>query len=375
MNSYLAALILLLIAIYGVVARKTYYYLPARELKRRAEARDPLAVRLYPAVAYGGSLRGLLWAWIGLPTAGAFVLLAQVAPAWISFIAIVALLWAVHSWLPASRVTKLGMNLTSLVTPLVVWLLHYLHRPLSRATTVVQKSYTAEAHTGLFERQDMLALIEQQQRQTDNRVRDEELEIAKRALNFGELRVRDVMTPRKKVKTALASDTVGPVLIDELHKNGQGYLLVRESAKGDFVGLLAFKRLSLKSSGQVKNLMDKEVYYLNENDPLDQALHAFFTTNCPLFVVVDSSADYVGIISIDALLRQLLGHVPGEDFEQYHEKAAVALRHPRPAGKDKKAAESPEPHPQAEAAAAEKPAEKSPASADTPVKTDDEVVK
>jgi CBS domain containing-hemolysin-like protein len=295
------------------------------------------------------------------------VLLVDAVPAWLSFVVIIALLWTVNSWLPASRVTRLGMNLTSLVTPPIVWLLGYLHRPLSRATALVQKSYTAEAHTGLFERDDLLELIEQQQRQPDNRLRDEELEIAKRALTVGDLRVRDVMTPRKKVKTALAGDTVGPVLIDELHKNGQGYMLVRESAKGDFVGLLAFKRLSLRSTGQVKNLMDKEVYYLNENDPLDQALHAFFTTNCPLFVVVDSSADYVGIISIDAILRQLLGHVPGEDFEQYSEKAAVAQRHPRPVGKKKKVAEPEEP---AEAAEPGKNNE----SEDTPVKTGDKVV-
>lgn len=367
MNSYPAAIILLLVALYGVVARKTYYYLPAREVKRRAEAHDPLAARLYPAVAYGDSLRGLLWAWIGLSTAGAFVLLVNAVPPWLSFIAIIGLLWVVNSWLPASRVTRLGMNLTSLVTPPIVWLLGYLHRPLSRGADVVQKSYTAEAHTGLFEREDLLELIGQQQRQPDNRLRDEELEIVKRALSFGELRVRDVMTPRKRVKTALAGDTVGPVLIDELHKNGQGYMLVRESAKGDFVGLLAFKRLSLKSSGQVKNLMEKTVYYLNENDSLNQALHAFFTTNCPLFVVVDSSADYVGIISIDAILRQLLGHVPGEDFEQYSEKAAVALRHPRPASKKKKVAEAEEPTEVVEPDENGEPE-------DTSVKTDDKVV-
>jgi CBS domain containing-hemolysin-like protein len=160
-------------------------------------------------------------------------------------------------------------------------------------------------------------------------------------------------------------------LIDELHKNGQGYMLVRESSKGEFVGMLAFKRLNLKSNGLVKNLMDKEVYYLHENDPLDQALHAFFTTNSPLFVVVDSSEEFVGIISIDAILRQLLGHVPGEDFERYHEKAAVALRHPKQVEKSEEAVETEEPAEVSEAAAPEAETAGTP---DTPVKTDDEVI-
>jgi CBS domain containing-hemolysin-like protein len=363
MNSYLAAIILLVLALGGVVVRKTYYYLPAHELKRRAGYGDPLASRLYPAVAYGESLRGLLWIWIGLTTAGGFVLLARVAPAWMSFIAVVVLLWVVNSWLPASRVTRIGAHLASAVTPVIVWLLNLLHRPLSRSTEMLQRRYTAPAHTGLFEREDLLALIEHQQHQPDNRVGEEELEIARRALSFSNYKVSDVLTPRKQVKTALAGDTIGPVLIDELHKNGQGYLLVRESAKGDFIGLLAFKRLSIRSNGQVKNAMDKEIYYLHENDQLDQALHAFFKTNCPLFVVVNSSEEYVGIITIDSILRQLLGHVPGDDFENYHDLAAVATRHIKP----KKPKKSEEKGEEADESA-NKPD-------DTPVKTDDEVIK
>jgi CBS domain containing-hemolysin-like protein len=352
MNSYLAAVILLLLAIAGVVARKTYYYVPARELKRRAEHHDALATKLYPAVAYGDSLRGLLWLWIGLTTAGAFVLLAHVAPIWMGLIAVVLLLWVVNSWLPSSRVTHAGVRLTSLVTPLIVWLLSHLHRPLSRGTGIVQKAY-------------FLEMLEQQQHQPDSRLTDEEIEITKRALHFSDYKVSDILIPRKKVKTALASDTIGPVLIDELHKNGQGYMLVRESAKGsksDFVGMLAFKRLSLRSTGQVKNVMDKEIYYLHADDSLSQALHAFFNTNCPLFVVVDSAEDYVGIISIDNILRQLLGHVPGEDFEAYHDVAAVVRRHAQAKPTEKLVEE-----PVTDDAVAEE-------SPDTPVKAEEEVI-
>lgn len=382
MNDYILAIILLLLAIGGVVVRKTYYYLPVRELKRRAEQHDALASRLYPAVAYGESLRGLLWGWIGLTTAGAFVLLVNVAPAWMGFIAVVVLLWVVNSWLPSSRVTSVGVQLTTIVNPLIIWLLNHLHRPLSRGAGIVQKRYTAPAHTGLFERDDLLELIEQQQRQPDNRLSEEELEIAKRALHFTDYKVSDILIPRKKVKTALATDTVGPVLIDELHKNGQGYLLVRESAKGDFVGMLAFKRLNLESSGQVKNVMDKEVYYLHENDSLEQALHAFFMTNCPLFVVVNSSEEYVGIITIDNILRQLLGHIPGDEFERYHDASAVAARHVKPK-KPKKTEEKSTKDSDEELGdkteTPKKPATETgstPAEADeTPVKTDDKVIK
>jgi CBS domain containing-hemolysin-like protein len=189
----------------------------------------------------------------------------------------------------------------------------------------------------LFERGDLLALIKRQQQQADSRLTDEELEIVKHALGFGDHKVADVMTPRKLIKTVLAGDTIGPILIDEVHKSGQGHVLVRESRKGPFVGTLAFKQLDLQSTGLVKDVMEAAIHYLHENDPLNQALHAFFVTNCSLFVVVNSFEEYVGILTIENVLHQLLGHVPGDDFDQYADIEVVAARHPKSRKKTKTA--------------------------------------
>ncbi len=336
MNDYILAAIFLLLAVGGVVVRKTYYYLPLHELKRRAERGEPLARRLYPAAAYGGGLRVLLWLYIGLMSAVSIILLARLLPIWVSLLIVGPLLWGTFSWLPASRVTPFGARLTLMVTPVVVWLLNYVGPWLGRGSDAVYKHNPAMAHTGLFERSDLVELIEQQQRQTDSRLDGEELDIARRALNFSQYKVHDVLVPRKAVKTVLARDNVGPVLIDELHKNAQGYALVQGAPKGDFVGTLAFKQLGIESHGQVQDIMSKDVFYVHENDPLAQALHAFFATHQPLFVVVNSFEEYVGIITLEGILRQLLGDVPGDGFEDHHKVAAVAARHPKPKKAEKK---------------------------------------
>lgn len=321
------ALLFLALALLGVVLRKNYYAVPVRELKRRAAQHDLMATQLYRAVAYGNSLRSLLWLYIGLTSAASLILLARLLPVWLSLLVIGPLLWIVFSLLPASRTTRLGNYLTRLATPPIAWLLNYLHPVLSRAADAVEDHYVAAQHTGLFERDDLLALIKQQGGQADNRLSAEELKIASRALSFGDHKVADVLTPRKAIKTILASDTIGPVLIDELHKSGQDYALVRASAKGDVVGSLRFENLNLESHGHVSDIMNPTVYYLHENDSLDEALHAFFVTNQPVFVVVNEFEEYLGIISVETILRQLLGHVPGEDFDQYTDLNAVAARH------------------------------------------------
>ena len=329
MISLILAAVLLALALAGVVIRKTYYYVPLPELKRQAEHHDPLAARLYQAAAYEGSLRGLLWLFIALTSTGGFVLLIRIAPVWLSFIAVILLLWVAFSWLPASRATKLGARLTSMVTPALSWVLNYLHPILSRSVSLAEKRYSAPAHTGIYERSDLLSLIEKQQGQTDSRLTDEELEIVRRTLTFDDYTVLSILTPRLFIKTVQADDTIGPILIDEIHQSGQDFVLVQDGKKGPIVGTLEAKVLGLQSSGTVRDMMDSRVYYVHENDQLGEALHAFFVTNHPMFVVVNSFEEYVGIITVESLLKQLIGHMPGDDFDQYADLAAVAARHPK----------------------------------------------
>jgi CBS domain containing-hemolysin-like protein len=327
MTNFIFGIIFLILALFGVVLRKTYFMLPLSELKRRAQKHDRHAMQLYRAATYGNSLRSLLWLYIGLASALSLILLARVLPVWLGVLIIGPLLWIVFSLLPASRTSKLGIWLTRIVTPIIAWILNFLHPLLSRSANFVQQHYMAPKHTGLYERDDLLQLIRNQQKEPDSRISHEELEIVERTLNFDTYKISNILSPRSRVKTVLADDVVGPVLIDELHKNSQDYVLVRESKKGPFVGTLAFDKLNIKSSGKVRDSMDTTVYYLHENDTLSEALHAFFMTNYPLFVVVNSFEEYVGIVTIESILHTLLGHIPGDDFDQYSDSSAVASRH------------------------------------------------
>jgi CBS domain containing-hemolysin-like protein len=284
-------------------------------------------VQLYKAAAYGNSLKSLLWLYIGLCSAISLILIARQLPVWLSILIVGPLLWIIFSLLPATRTTKFGIWLTRITTPLIAKLLSWLHPILNRAASFIERHFVAPEHTGLYERDDLLKLIHNQEGQIDSRISKEELEIVERTLSFGTFKVSDIVSPRNKVKTVQADDVIGPILIDELHKNGEDFVLVRDGKKGPFVGVLDFHKLNLKSSGKVGESMEPTVYYLHENDTLSEALHAFFLTNHPLFVVVDNVEEYIGVVATKNILHKLLGHIPGDDFDQYSERAAVVARH------------------------------------------------
>jgi CBS domain containing-hemolysin-like protein len=323
---FIIALFFLLLSLSGVVARKTYYYVSAKELKRQAAAGDLVSTQLYQAVSYGDSLRVLLWLYISLTAAIGVVLLARLAPAWLGCIAVVVLLWIFYSWLPASRVTSLGMHVTRMLNPIFLRLLHLLHPSLSRSAKQVIRRYNAEAHTGLYEKADLLELLSAQQAQPGSRFTAEELAIAAQALQFDTYKVRDILTPRVAIRTVSANDTVGPILIDEIHRLEHPFVLVADKDEHDIIGILTAQSLGIDSTGKVADHVQQTVYFLHENDSLADALQAYHHTNSSLYVVVNTHQEYVGIITLSDVLARLLGPKPA-GFNDYEDRRAVADRH------------------------------------------------
>ena len=326
MLGFLSAALLLLVALTAITLRKTYYYLPPKELKRQAEAGDNLAATLYRAVAYGNSLRALLWLIIGLSSAGGFLVLAAIAPPLLGLLLIASLLWLAFSWLPNTRVTAVGARLASWLTPAIAWLLTYLHPVLSRLVEPMYRHYQAD-HTRLYDADDLLELVERQSTQGDNRMSPDQLEAVKRTLTAHQYKVADVMRPRSQVKSISDSDTISLVLLDELHASGQSSFPVRQGRSDKIIGSLYLHDLNLKTEGSVRDYMHKDVRYLHEDDTLMQALQAFYKTKQQLFVVVNSFEEYVGIATLENIMQQLTGETKADDFDQHGDMAAVANKH------------------------------------------------
>ncbi|HVC36421.1 MAG TPA: CBS domain-containing protein [Candidatus Dormibacteraeota bacterium] len=330
MVSLILALILVALVLLAVSLRKVYFCLPINELKRQAEIGDQLAQRIWQAVSYGLSLRILLWLWLGLSAAGSFVLLARLIPPYFSFLVIALLLWLAFVWLPNARISRFSSTLASQLTPVIVWVLNYLQPLLRRLANLWQNHFPARYHTGLFEADDLTELIDRQQQQPDSRLSQTDLDRVERAISFSKRHVRDILVPRKKVKALSASDAVGPILLDELHASGHSRFPVYEGKKEQIVGTLLSRRLDIKSAGKVADFMEPRVAYVHENDSLSEALQAFDQSQQPLLVVINGAEDYVGIITLEDILCALAGLPETTDFEDHHQRSAVAAKHRRP---------------------------------------------
>jgi Mg2+/Co2+ transporter CorB len=70
--------------------------------------------------------------------------------------------------------------------------------------------------------------------------------------------------------------------------------------------------------------MSKDVYYMHDEEPLDQALAVMLKSKHNLFIVVNRFDDLVGVVTIEAMLEQILGTQIEDEFGQFNDRTAVA---------------------------------------------------
>ncbi|MBI2589114.1 CBS domain-containing protein [Candidatus Saccharibacteria bacterium] len=300
--------------------------IPLAELRRRARSGNRHTQALYKLLAFQTSLKIIILV-LGTTSAAVLLLLAASISGWL-----VAVFILVTSWLllddkftirPGSWLWQASGAIASIILPVV----DFLQPALVRVAKLFDQP---KIHSRIYEKEDLLELLERQTSQLDNRITASELKIAKGALGFADKKVGRVMTPAKEVRWLAADESIGPTLMDELHKTGHVHFpVVKDAAKLqdlEVVGALYIKDLlkNLEKSGTVRDIMIGGVHFIGESHTLHQALDAFLKSQQHLLVVVNNFEEVVGVLTLENVLEQILGQKITDDFDNYHDLKAVA---------------------------------------------------
>jgi CBS domain containing-hemolysin-like protein len=312
----------------GIILYKTIHSVPLAELKRRARKGDKKAVAIYKVAGFGDSFDLRQWLFCTAVGTTLFIWSARTSW-WLASIFLVITAWLIV-WSSFSAKGWPG-SLASLFSPFDIWLLSILNPVLSRVAKWLPKNNRVHLHTGLYEKEDLLNLLNKQNRQVDNRIAESDLKIAFGAMTFGDKTVSSIMTPRRKIKIVSADETVGPMLMDELHKTGHSrFPVTKDSPKmtsPKVIGTLYLKEIiDMQAGGKVKDYIRKDAKYVNEDSNLRRALSTFLKTNHHLLIVVNSFEEIVGVISIEDVLEQIIGQPINDEFDEFDSLRAVAAK-------------------------------------------------
>ena len=149
------------------------------------------------------------------------------------------------------------------------------------------------------------------------------------AISFRERRVGSIMVPKNRVIFVFEHDFLGPLMLDRLYQSGHSRFPVLSSDGRRVVGVIHTAKLNsleVRATDRAANYMDKEVYYLRENDTLEQAMAEFLRTNSFFYIVLDSQGQIVGLLTYKMLVMQLLGYEPRARVEHDAGKAVKAAK-------------------------------------------------
>jgi CBS domain containing-hemolysin-like protein len=323
----ICGLLLLIVSLLALALQRFYSSIPAKELKRLANRGDHLAAALYRPVAYGASMRLLLWAVFVLGFSAGLLLLASGLVSAVAF-AVITLAVAGVIFLQSVRLTVHSARIAVHAAPALSWILEYLHSPLNSVAGLVSKVRTHHIHSGLYEKEDLVALLQQQKDQVDNRISHHELDVLERAVQFDERQAADILLPMSRVKMVRMDDNIGPILLGELHDSGQTSFLVYHDSPEHVVGTLFLRDAVLaREGGRVADLVHPKLVFAHEDFTLRQVMQAFIRTSQFMVVVINSFEEAVGVITLEQLLTELVGTVQDDDLA-YDDRISVAAFKP-----------------------------------------------
>jgi CBS domain containing-hemolysin-like protein len=159
-------------------------------------------------------------------------------------------------------------------------------------------------------REELTALVESARE--EGSIDTDEYRILKNIMNFSEVLVSDVMTPRTVVFSCEADKTVGEIAnLPEIRIYSRFPVWEGESLDDGVVGYVMSKDLlyAAYNGNTSHKLRDfaRKVYIIPENAELDKALEKFLEARQHLFIVVDEYGGVEGLLTMEDVLETILG--------------------------------------------------------------------
>ncbi len=141
--------------------------------------------------------------------------------------------------------------------------------------------------------------------------------------HFSSLTAKDIMTSKEKINSIGKNEMLGPLVLDQLHRTGHNYFPVFDGSPDNIVGILDIKdivSLKDKQSHMVKTVMNAHIHKISEQQPVEDVLADFLHHRSHLFIVVNEHKETVGIVSMQDIVKILLGRTVKAKSDESGEK-------------------------------------------------------
>ncbi|HSX47640.1 MAG TPA: hypothetical protein VLF63_02595, partial [Patescibacteria group bacterium] len=227
MNNFYLSLIFFAVALSSITLKKTYFFLPVTELKRRVKEKDTDSIKLFKVATYDFTFKVIINLIIYLSTAVSILLVGRSTVFATCLLIIFVELYILFSLVPSLKTSKTSVKIASFISPLLALILYYIHPLINRFRFKLKYDSSRTQVNKIYSKADLIKLLSSLNKREHTRLTKKDIELTTNALKFSEKKVSDALISKKQVKTIYDDDVIGPILINEIHESGQNYVLVK----------------------------------------------------------------------------------------------------------------------------------------------------
>ena len=205
----------------------------------------------------------------------------------------------------AMRVAPVVKLLTKVLRP-VNWLFAQWKKLLSKLFKVKDDRRLTQ--------DELITLVEEVEH--DGGMNAEESELLRSAIEFHDLDVADILTPRVRVE-GVAADATAQEVAEEFEKSGYSRLPVYEETLDKIVGVIHqkdFYRKLREDKGNWQEII-KAAVYVPETVKISDLMRLLQKTKSQMAIVADEYGGTVGIVTMEDILEELVGEIWDEHDE------------------------------------------------------------
>ncbi len=178
---------------------------------------------------------------------------------------------------------------------------------------LIAKIFKTDDDQGMTE-EELVSIIEEAEESGD--IDKEESTLIKSAIEFNDLEVGDIFTPRIDI-TAVPSTATGEEVAAVFTESGYSRIPVYENDIDNIVGIVYYKDFFTANScgGMAISEIIKPVIYVAKTQPINDLLKELQTKQLHLAVVMDEFGSTAGIVTLEDILEEIVGEIWDEHDE------------------------------------------------------------
>lgn len=175
----------------------------------------------------------------------------------------------------------------------------------------------------LFHRKETVSMTEEELKVMIDEIEDEgvletqESDLVRSALEFDEITVDEIITPRVRITAVEAGESVDEVRKKFLREE-YSRMPVYERTLDNIVGIITekefFKQYEKNSDFTIRSIM-QETLYLPQMQKLSEVFRTMQKQKCHMSVVLDQHGGTLGIVTMEDILEELVGEIWDESDE------------------------------------------------------------